>query len=126
MSSGSSRAVADGGHVVGEGVEPDVDDVLFFAGADGGGLGDGDAPGEGVREMERSLRAPGRTIADLPNVLVEALLLRLQLCLHLDVAAEEAEDFVAADSGWMWSSSDSMRSMSGPGSRRGGRRSFLR
>ena len=40
--------VAEGGHVVGEGVEPDVDDVLFF------GFvfvlnftGDGDSPGEG-------------------------------------------------------------------------------
>ncbi len=37
MSSGAVAAVADGGHVVGEGVEPDVDDVLGVA-------GDGDAP----------------------------------------------------------------------------------
>ena len=36
---GVVAAVADGGHVVGEGVEPDVDDVLFVA-------GDGDAPVE--------------------------------------------------------------------------------
>ena len=40
-------AVAEGGDVVGEGVEPDVDDVFFFG--SGGELdvfGDGDAPGE--------------------------------------------------------------------------------
>ena len=36
---GVVAAVADGGHVVGEGVEPDVDDVFFVA-------GDGDAPFE--------------------------------------------------------------------------------
>ena len=45
MSTGCVGAVADGGHVVGEGVEPDVDDV-FLCGGGGGGFGDGDAPGE--------------------------------------------------------------------------------
>ena len=42
---GVVAAVADGGHVVGEGVEPDVDDVLLL-GLGSGGFGDWDAPGE--------------------------------------------------------------------------------
>ena len=44
---GCVGAVADGGHVVGECIEPDVDDVFLF-GFGGGGFGDWDSPGEGA------------------------------------------------------------------------------
>ena len=81
----SSRAIAERGHVVRQRVEPHVDDVLLLREV-GGGLGDGDAPGEaGARDAE-----------------------------IFEPAAQKAQHFVlAAISGVIESVPDSMRSMRG-------------
>ena len=55
---GVVAAVAYGGHVVGEGVEPDVDDVLLF-GLEAAGSGTGMPQVKLERETERSWRLPG-------------------------------------------------------------------
>ncbi len=94
MSSGVVAAVADGGHVVGEGVEPDVDDV-FLLGLGGGGLGDGDAPGEaGAGDGEVAEVAGNVGLALRGECEDVAAVVGFG-----DVAAEEAEDFVFAGLG---------------------------
>src|SRR4029077_906278 len=84
---GVVAAVAYGGHVVGQGVEPNVDDVLLLGGA-GCWFGDGDAP------VERA--AGDREVFEGSGEVGGAFGGEFRLGAVADVATKEAQDFVAS------------------------------